>query len=210
MSPSHIKSIQVQEEIRRALRSGCYLPGDRVDPASLADEFNTSLMPVRLALERLVGEGILEHHARGGAFVPLPVEIELRDTYDWMQRLLLMACDAVGVDGVPAGIRQPEPASNEDDLAVATWQLFEAIADATMHTRLSKAVRRTNDQLTPIRRAKRGLIEDDAEELAALQRHWRGRDLPRLRTALRDYYERRKQLVPCITVTLKQRRDYLR
>ncbi|WP_202845051.1 GntR family transcriptional regulator [Luteimonas saliphila] len=208
MSAFHTKSVQLQERIRQALRSGHYLPGDRIDPATLAAEFDTSAMPVRLALERLVGEGILEHHARGGAYLPLPVEIELRDTYDWMQRLLLMACDVGVVGRIPGGLRQPEIASNDDDLAEATWQLFDAIADATLHTRLSKAVRRTNDQLAPIRKAKRGLVEDEVEELAALQRHWRTRDLPRLRVALHDYHERRKQLVPCITVTLKRRREH--
>lgn len=210
MSAFHTKSVQLQERIRQALRSGHYLPGDRIDPATLADEFDTSVMPVRLALERLVGEGILEHRDRGGAYLPLPVEIELRDTYDWMQRLLLMACDVDIVGGVPGGIQQPEPASNDDDLAEATWQLFDAIADATVHMRLSKAVRRTNDQLAPIRKAKRGLVDDDIEELAALQRHWRTRDLPRLCTALRDYHERRKQLAPCITATLKRRREHRR
>lgn len=86
MSAFHTKSVQLQDQIRRALRSGRYLPGDRIDPASLAAEFDTSLMPVRLALERLVGEGILEHHARGGVYLPLPVEIELRDAYDRTKR----------------------------------------------------------------------------------------------------------------------------
>ncbi|MGY1410781.1 GntR family transcriptional regulator [Luteimonas sp. A611] len=80
MSAFHTKSVQLQDRIRQALRSGHHLPGDRIDPASLADEFNTSLMPVRLALERLVGEGALERHARGGVYLPLPVEIGGNDT----------------------------------------------------------------------------------------------------------------------------------
>lgn len=207
MSAFHTKSVQLQDQVRRALRSGRYLPGDRIDPASLAAEFDTSLMPVRLALERLVGEGVLEHHARGGVYLPLPVEIELRDAYDWMQRLLLMACDVGIVVRVPDGVRQPGIASN-DDLFEATWQLFDAIAHATGHTFLYRAVRRANDQLAPIRRAKPGLVDDAFEELVALHRHWQQRDIPSLRSALRDYHERRKQLVPCITVTLKQRHEH--
>lgn len=208
MSAFHTKSVQLQDQVRRALRSGRYLPGDRIDPASLAAEFDTSLMPVRLALERLVGEGVLEHHARGGVYLPLPVEIELRDAYDWMQRLLLMACDVGIVPGVPGGVRTPEIASNDDDLVESTWQLFDAIAHATAHTFLYRAVKRTNDQLAPIRRAKAGLVDDAFEELVALQRHWRQCDSPRLRSALRDYHERRKQLVPCIAVTLKRRHEH--
>lgn len=205
MSAFHTKSVQLQDQIRRALRSGRYLPGDRIDPASLAAEFNTSLMPARLALERLVGEGVLEHHARGGVYLPLPVEIELRDAYDWMQRLLLMACD-VGIR-LPRDVRTPEITSN-DDRVEATWQLFDAIAHATAHIFLYRAVKRTNDQLAPIRRAKPDLVDDAFEELAALSRHWRKRDIPSLRSALRDYHERRKQLVPCIAVTLKRRHEH--
>src|SRR5690606_38086289 len=113
MSAFHTKSVQLQERIRQALRSGHYLPGDRIDPAALAAEFNTSVMPVRLALERLVGEGMLEHHVRGGAFLPLPVEVELRDTYDWMQRLLLMACDIGIVGKGPGGDGPPRAALND-------------------------------------------------------------------------------------------------
>src|SRR5690606_7484601 len=93
MSAFHTKSVQLQERIRKALRSGHYVPGDRIDPAPLARESTTSPLRGRLALDRLVGEGILEPPTRGGAYLPLPMEIELRDTYDWMQRLLLMACD---------------------------------------------------------------------------------------------------------------------
>ena len=204
MNASHTKSVQLQDQIRQALRSGRYLPGDRIDPASLADEFSTSLMPVRLALERLVGEGVLEHHERGGVYLPLPLEIELRDAYDWMQRLLLMACDVGIVVNVPGGVRQPQIASNDDDLVEATWQLFDAIAHATAHTFLYRAVRRANDQLAPIRRAKPGLVDHAFEELVALNRHWQQRDIPSLRSALRDYHERRKDMVPCIAVTLKQ------
>ncbi|MDH5821919.1 GntR family transcriptional regulator [Luteimonas sp. RD2P54] len=208
MSAFHTKSVQLQDQIRRALRSGRYLPGDRIDPASLAAEFSTSLMPARLALERLVGEGLLEHHARGGVYLPLPVEIELRDAYDWMQRLLLMACDVGIAARAPGGVRQPQLPSNDGDLVEATWQLFDAIAHATGHTFLYPAVRRTNDQLAPIRRAKPGLVDDAFEELAALNRHWQQRDLPSLRSALHDYHERRKQLVPCITVTLKRQHEH--
>src|SRR3546814_9575392 len=47
------KSAFLYKQIRRALRSGRYVPGERLDPATIAEEFHTSATPVRFALYRL-------------------------------------------------------------------------------------------------------------------------------------------------------------
>lgn len=67
------------------------MPGQRIDPATLAEEFRTSPTPALFALYRLVGEGLIVDQARSGFYVPLPTEAALRDLYDWMERLLVMA-----------------------------------------------------------------------------------------------------------------------
>jgi hypothetical protein len=208
MDAIHSKSAFVYGEVRRALQSGRYVPGQRIDPSRLAQEFHTSPTPVRLALYRLVGEGLIADHARSGLHVPLLTEVALRDLYDWMERLLLMACD-IGVVPTLRPIAEPEIVSADDDVVKLTWQLFDAIARATTHWSLHHAVKRANDRLAPIRRAKKELIEHADEELSQLDRHWRMRDIPRLKSALRDYHERRKQLVPTIVAALSSRIDYL-
>ena len=208
MDAIHSKSAFVYGEVRRALQSGRYAPGQRIDPSGLAAEFNTSPTPVRLALYRLVGEGLIADHARSGLHVPLLTEVALRDLYDWMERLLLMACD-IGVAPTFQQSGNLVIASAEDDLVKLTWQLFDAIARATGHWSLQHAVKRANDRLAPIRRAKKGLIEHAYEELSQLNRHWQARDIPALKSALRDYHERRKQLVPCIVALLSDGSDYL-
>ena len=208
MDAIHSKSAFVYGEVRRALQSGRYAPGQRIDPSGLAAEFNTSPTPVRLALYRLVGEGLIADHARSGLHVPLLTEVALRDLYDWMERLLLMACD-IGVAPTFQQSGNLVIASAEDDLVKLTWQLFDAIARATGHWSLQHAVKRANDRLAPIRRAKKGLIEHAYEELSQLNRHWQARDIPALKAALRDYHERRKQLVPCIVALLSDGSDYL-
>ena len=203
MNASHSKSAFFYAQVRQSLQAGHYLPGQRIDPATLASEFHTSPTPVRFALYRLVGEGLLEDHARGGLHVPLPTEIGLRNLYDWLQRMLLMACDigfapwatraAGNGDGASAGTA---------DVAERTWQLFDEIALATAHAPLHQAARRANDQLAPIRRAKQGLFEHRPDELAGLSRLWAARDIGALKDALRDYHERRKQFVPSIVAML--------
>lgn len=208
MDATHSKSAFVYGEVRCALRSGRYAPGQRVDPATLAVEFNTSPTPVRLALYRLVGEGLIVDQARGGLHVPLLTELALRDLYDWMERLLLMACD-IGTAPTVQETGTLEITSADDDLVKLTWQLFDAIALTTGHRSLHHAVELANDRLAPIRRAKQGLLNHGFEELSELNRHWQARDLPALESALRDYHERRKQAVPNIVALLSEGSDYL-
>jgi DNA-binding GntR family transcriptional regulator len=207
MSTTYSKSAFLYEEIRRFLQSGRYLPGRRIDPATLAMEFHTSATPVRAALYRLVGEGLLEDHARGGLHVPLLTEVALRDLYDWMERLLLMACDIGNASAARKNGRIDIPPP-DDDLVKLTWQLFDAIARAADHRSLHRAVKQANDRLAPIRRAKQGMIEDLFEELSGLNRHWRKRDIPALKAALHEYHERRKQRVPRIVAFLSDRSEH--
>ncbi len=208
MDAVHSKSAFVYGQVRRALQSGRYAPGQRIDPATIAAEFNISPTPVRFALYRLVGEGMVADHARDGLHVPLLTEVAMRDLYDWMERLLLMACD-IGVAPTFRKTGKLEIASANDDLVKLTWQLFDAIACATAHWSLHHAVKQANDRLAPIRRAKQGLLKHSFEELLELNRHWQTRDIPALKSALRDYHERRKQLVPSIVASLSDRIDYL-
>ena len=208
MDAIHSKSIFVYGQVKCALRSGRYAPGQRIDPTTLAAEFNTSPTPVRFALYRLVGEALVVDHARGGLHVPLLTEVAMHDLYDWMERLLLMACD-IGIAPAARKTDQLELASADDDPVKLTWQLFDAIARATAHRSLHHAVKQANDRLAPIRRAKQGLIEHGFEELSELYRHWQTRDMPALKSALRDYHERRKQLVPRIVALLTDASDYL-
>jgi DNA-binding GntR family transcriptional regulator len=207
MSAIYSKSVFLYGQVRRSLQSGRYLPGQRIDPATLALEFHTSATPVRFALYRLVGEGLLEDHARGGLHVPLFNEVALRDLYDWMERLLLMACE-IGVASKTAAERDLDPASPDADPVKLTWQLFDAIALATGHRSLHRAVKQANDRLAPVRRAKQGMIEDMFEELSELNRHWQVRHIPALESALREYHERRKRLVPGIVALLSDASRY--
>lgn len=208
MDANHSKSAFVYGQVRRALQSGRYAPGQRIDPATLAAEFDTSPTPVRFALYRLVGEGMIADHARSGLHVPLLTEVALRDLYDWMERLLLMACD-IGVAPTFRKTGKLDIPSADHDLVKLTWQLFDAIAGATARWSLHHAVKRANDRLAPIRRAKQALLEHAREELSELNRHWQARDIPALKSALSDYHERRKQLVPCIVALLSDHSDYL-
>lgn len=201
MSTFQSKSAFLYMQVRRALRSGRFAPGQRIDPASLAEEFRTSATPVRFALYRLVGEGLIVDHARSGLHVPLFTEIALRDQYDWMRRLLLMACDIdVEVPRAAADMSVP----SDEDAASITWQLFDNIARAAGNRPLHQAVEKANDLLAPIRRTGREAVDHAPEELSELIRHWQAGDAHSLATALNAYHERRIRLVPQIVASLDE------
>ncbi len=208
MDAIHSKSIFVYGQVKRSLRAGRYTPGQRIDPAALAAEFNTSPTPIRFALYRLVGEALIVDNARDGLYVPLLNEVALRDLYDWMEHLLLTSCDT----GDSRVVTRAEPlvlASADDDRAKLTWQLFDAVARATTRKFLRHAVKQANDHLAPIRQTEQGLLKHGFEELSELIRLWQARDMPRLKSALRDYHEYRKELVPRIVALLSERSEYL-
>lgn len=209
MDAIHSKSVIVYRQVKRAMRSGRYAPGERIDPSRLASEFKTSPTPVRFALYRLVGEALIVDHARDGLHVPLPNEVALRNLYDWMERLLLMACD-IGEEPRLRESAALELATVDSDPVKLTWQLFDAIARVTAHGSLHRAVKQANDRLAPIRRAKLGLLDHANEELSLLHRHWLAHDIPALKSALHDYHERRKQLVPCIVALLSDHNGHAR
>jgi hypothetical protein len=209
MNAAHSKSSFLHDQVRFQLQSGQYAPGERIDPAALARHFHTSQTPVRFALYRLVGEGLLDDHAREGFHVPLPTELALRDLYDWMQRLLSMACDI----GFPSCAETSEPfgmPKPEDDLVQSTQRLFDNIALATGHLALHRAVQMTNGRLAPLRHAKQGLLKHTFDELSILGRHWDKRNIPALHSALAEYHERRKTLVPQIVSVLTSKAPYNR
>ena len=199
------KSALLYDAVRLAIQTGRYLPGDHIDPGMLAAEFKTSPTPVRFALYRLVGEGIIADHGRQGFDIPIPTEASLRSLYDWMRRLLLMACD-ISLE-TPARLTSIHAvATSSADVVALTRQTFEAVALETGHHFLHLAVRQVNDKLDPIRRAKQPLVPDARQELARLIRLWQIRQLQQLKTALVDYHERRMRLVPQIVGVLNSRR----
>jgi len=62
---------QLYQNLRQALLSGRFQPGERLKIRDLADEWGTSPMPVRAALQRLVAEGALEGEPQRSLRVPV-------------------------------------------------------------------------------------------------------------------------------------------
>ncbi|WP_395383524.1 GntR family transcriptional regulator [Mesorhizobium sp. UC22_110] len=69
----------VYRQLRHALMTGRFDPGQTLTIASLSDSFGTSHMPVREALRRLAAENALEVAANGSARIPATSRARLDD-----------------------------------------------------------------------------------------------------------------------------------
>jgi DNA-binding GntR family transcriptional regulator len=85
--PSPTSSLRVSEELREAILSGEFGPGERLRTVSLAKRFGSSRTPVREALVQLEGEGLVDIEPRRGALVRPFANADLVDLYE--VRLLL-------------------------------------------------------------------------------------------------------------------------
>ncbi|MGH9107270.1 MAG: GntR family transcriptional regulator [Acidimicrobiales bacterium] len=72
---------RVYEEIRTAIVSGGYRPGERLNESSLAESFEISRNPIREALRRLQQDGLVEVRPRTGVFVASLTPSEAEDIY---------------------------------------------------------------------------------------------------------------------------------
>lgn len=205
MIASQSKSTRLYGQLRRALQCGRFAPGQRLEPAALADEFDASLTPVRAALHRLHGECLVNDKGREGFYMPLPTEAALRGHYEYMELQLLNACDK---GASPNGRRHVVP-SPPESIPKATWHLFDTIARRTPLRDLQHFAQLANDRLAPIRMAKQSLVRDGHAELAELVSAWERADIARLKSALRAYHARRHHLVPAIVELLHDARDAL-
>jgi len=205
MIASQSKGARLYGQIRRALQCGRFAPGERLEPATLATEFDASLTPVRFALHQLSGERLVLDRGRDGFHMPFPTEAALRALYEWMEDRLLAALDH---GALPNG-KPPRGLDPQDDMAKATWQLFDAIARRTPQQEMRFAAQNANDRLAPVRTAKRALVPDARAELADLVDSWERAYLPHLKCALRAYHARRRKLVPATVHLLSEARDAL-
>src|ERR1700742_2726879 len=68
-APTATLKSQVVQKLREAILSGEYGPGDRLNEARLAHEFNISRIPIREALIQLQESGLVMNHERRGMCV---------------------------------------------------------------------------------------------------------------------------------------------
>lgn len=188
---------RVYHELKARLGSGRYTAGQHLEPAALSQDLVSSITPVRDALHRLVGEGLVEAPRGDGFRTPLVTELGLRHLYRWNAALLDLAARQ-GV-GRPSNI--PDPADSADPLA-RTEDLFLEIAARPGNPEHVAAVARLGERLRPVRRVELELLADFEAEAAELADRLAADVAGPLRRALTLYHRRRERLAAEIVAAI--------
>lgn len=156
--------------LRERLQNGTLAPGARATAVDLADDLGLSTTPVREALSRLTGEGLLEDRRGQGYFVRLLGPVEVADLYRLSLAQLLIALEPRRANrmAAAANIVDAEPAEAFDPIE-GVEALFRRWVAATGSRPLYAAFRIGQIQLGPLRRLEPRLLPDvDAEAQALL------------------------------------------
>jgi hypothetical protein len=157
-------STRVYEVLREIITRGDLRPGAHLDPAAISGELAASTTPIREALCRLMGEGLVETRQGSGFMLPLLDEPGLKDLYAWT------------VDLVGLALRRPKGGDRgsalhteaTDDYAGTAARLFAGIAAKSPNREHGQAMERVNAQLHAVRMREPEILADAGEELAAI------------------------------------------
>lgn len=191
------------ERVYRALKDQLgrarFPAGQHLEPAALSQDLNASITPVRDALHRLVGEGLVETPRGEGFRTPLVTEVGLRHLYRWNEALLTLTLRSPR--GAPPAV--VEPADGETIGPVdATDRLFLAIAARTGNPEHAAAIAGLNDRLRPIRHVELTVLAECEAELEEIAGRLAEGAPPLLRRTIVAYHRRRERGVGDIVAAL--------
>ncbi|WP_206240147.1 GntR family transcriptional regulator [Novosphingobium terrae] len=193
---------RVLAALRQLLRGEDMRPGDRLDPALLAERLSASATPVREALHLLTGEGMVEARSSGGFNLPFLEERSLQHRYDWSAQLLTLAVrywprHPREIDGI-------QLAYHGVDIATRTGDLFARIGRRSTNPEHGRAIVQLNAKLHRVRLAESHVIEDGDKELVDLLARIADLDHGAIQRNIAQYHRRRRHAVANILVALYQ------
>ncbi len=192
-------SERVYDALKGRILSGEFRPAARLDPSSLADTLAASVTPVRDALHRLTGEGLVVTRTSDGFHMPGVHEPGLRDLYGWSAQLI-----AIGLGARQSVATPPALPAATIPLVDRAAQLFIAIVRRSANAEHQRAIGSVNDRLHTARLVEPEILGDGEAELQALHAAWLAAELGHLRRLVRSYHQRRSRSVAEIVRRLYQ------
>lgn len=186
---------RVYDGLKRSILTRAHRPGDRLDPAVLAEELHASATPVREALDRLVGEDLVESRTGSGFFLPALDEPALEDLYDWSEELLSLALR--GWTSEASG-QTPSDGSGGSSPAERTAALFGAIGARSGNGEHRRAIGRINARLHAVRTIEPHVLDGVGEEVDAFWRALSRSERAVLRRVSAAYHRRRRRAAAAI------------
>jgi DNA-binding GntR family transcriptional regulator len=161
--------LQALTALQDRLRDGRFRPGARIPATEVADALRLSATPVREALSRLAGEGLVEDRRGQGYFARSLSALDVADLYRISLAQLNIALDAHRCPLSHGERFEAAPAVPDRSDPVRTVErLFAAWVSRAGGRALAAAHRTLQIQLGPVRRVEPMVFSDLAREAADL------------------------------------------
>jgi len=185
--------------LRERLRNGAYGQGQALTVNDLAAAFGVSATPVREALSRLAGEGLVEDR-RGSGYFAWRVDV--------LGALGRSAAEPVGATNrraLAAPATGAPLAAGESPLdGVVFWETLTArVAQEAGHRFLLDAQRRLADRLAPFRRMEAMVLLEDVDDLQRLADLLNRRAWTLLSVDILPFFARRRAAAAAIVDALR-------
>ena len=189
MSPDHQTSVRVYRGLKADVLSGALGEG-RLNLAVLEERYLTSATPVREALLRLVGEGLVDLLHRGGFGIHGIDEEGLKELYELNLRVLVSVTSwrTRSSFAIPGAIELSSALRPPFD------SLFLAVAESSGSATLVALVGALNDRLHRIRLTEARTLPGTAAEYESITAAALIGQEAALRRALTAYHRRRVRL----------------
>lgn len=174
---------KIYKEIRRSIIMGHRKPGERLDVEEIARQYNTSITPLRDALQMLTQEGLVSIKPRSGYFVTRMTLKQLRDMMELRKILELAAVERAAMRITPAQIQELRSVhagyTGDDDVSYDRYtdenrKFHVTIASASGNMELAEMIGRLHDRLARfmvLRHAGQSQEYTHAKIVDALERH---------------------------------------
>ena len=185
-------------ELRRSIIMGHHQPNDRFDVEALAQQYNTSVTPVRDALQMLGQEGLVNIKPRSGYFVARTTLKQLRDLLDLRHIMELAAVERAAARISSEQIEELRSVhagyTGDDDISYDRYtdenrRFHYLMAKASGNDELAQLLGRLHDRLARfmvMRHAGETQMQTHKRIIDALEAH----DVAAAREALLDDIER--------------------
>jgi DNA-binding FadR family transcriptional regulator len=204
VAPEPLAADRTYQTLKAGIIAGKYRPGASFNLQRLADEFGTSITPIRDAIHRMVGERLLAVLPGGGFHLPIPSAEQLRDLYAWHEQLIRQALHGRLGTGALGGLWQIGGQGNSAaELVAATAAFFESVSAASGNREVIEAVANASDRLSAARLREPTLIKGVVPELEMLASLARNGRTAAIRIAVREYHRRRLRRVERIALSLR-------
>jgi GntR family transcriptional regulator, rspAB operon transcriptional repressor len=193
----------IYRKIRRSIIMGQRVSGERLNVEAIAQEYNTSVTPVRDALQMLSHEGLVVIKPRSGYFVESITLKQLRDLLDVRRILELSAVERAALRITPEQIQilqtvhagyTGDDEESYDRYTDENRRFHYLLAKASGNNEIADLVARLHDQLARfmvMRRAGKTMEVTHTKIVEALQTH----DVETARQALLDDIDRAHEAI---------------